>query len=108
MQGRKVIFGTQIDDDLLYHRIANQSSPAYSSLYLSHFLSFHTLNKEFFRYRFLLTVQARVIIFGMQIDNVVLYRGIANKLSHAYSFLFLSDFPSFHPLNNEIFRHRFL
>ena len=37
-------------------------------------------------------VQARVVIFGMQFDNDVLYRGIANQPSHAYSSLYLSDF----------------
>ena len=31
------------------------------------------------------TVQAGVVIFGMQVDNDVLYRGIVNKPSHAYS-----------------------
>ena len=30
------------------------------------------------------TVQARVVIFGMQVDNDVLYRGIANQPSPAY------------------------
>ena len=38
------------------------------------------------------TVRARVVIFGMQVDNDVLYRGIANQPSHAYSSLYLSDF----------------
>ena len=33
------------------------------------------------------TVQARVVIFGMQVDNGVLYNGMANKPSHAYSSL---------------------
>ena len=37
-----------VDGDVLYYGIANQPS-AYSSLYLSDFLSFHTtLNNEFF------------------------------------------------------------
>ena len=54
------------------------------------------------------TVQARIVIFGMQVDNDVLYRGIANQHSDAYSSLYLSDFLSFHTLNNEIFRQRFL
>ena len=54
VQARVVIFGKQVDDDMLYRGIANQPSPAYSSLYLSNFLSFHTLNDEFFRQRFLL------------------------------------------------------
>ena len=53
-------------------------------------------------------VQASVIIFGMQVDNDVLYRGIANQPSHAYSSLCLSDFLSFHTLYNEIFHHRYL
>ena len=55
MQARVVIFGEQVDNDVLYRGIANQPSPAYSSLYLSNFLSFlilnnsfHTLNDEIF------------------------------------------------------------
>ena len=54
------------------------------------------------------TVKARVVIFGMQVDNDVLYRGIANQPSLAYSSLYLSNFLSFHTLNDEIFRQRFL
>ena len=50
------------------------------------------------------TVQARVVIFGMQIDNDVLYRGIANQPFSAYSSLYLSNFLSFNTLNDEIFR----
>ena len=53
VQARVFIFGMQVDNDVLYHRIVNQPSPAYSSLYLSDFLSFHTLNDEIFRQRFL-------------------------------------------------------
>ena len=53
MQARVVIFGEQVDNGVLYHGIENQSSPAYFSLYLSNFLSFHTLNDEIFRQRFL-------------------------------------------------------
>ena len=53
MQATVVIFGEQVDNDVLYCGIANQPSPAYSSLYLSNFLSFHTLNDEIFRQRFL-------------------------------------------------------
>ena len=45
------------------------------------------------------TVQARVVIFGMQVDNDVLYRGIVNQPSHAYSSPYLSNFLSFHILN---------
>ena len=47
VQARVVIFDKQVDDDMLYRGIANQPSPAYSSLYLCHFLSFHTLMKFF-------------------------------------------------------------
>ena len=148
---------------MLYCGIANQPSPAYSSLYLSNFLSFHTFSDEIFRqisvklckleYSYLVsklimmycivglrtsrlllilpciylffflsilsmvkffvkdfceTVQARVFIFGMQVDNDVLYHGIANQSSPAYSSLYLSNFLSFHTLNDEIFRQRFL
>ena len=53
LQARVVIFGEQVDNDVLYRWIANQPSPAYSSLYLSNFLSFHTLNAEIFHQRFL-------------------------------------------------------
>ena len=93
---------------MLYCGIANQSSPAYSSLYLSNFLSFHTLNDEIFRQDFCETVQARVVIFGEQVDNDVLYRGIGNQPSPAYSSLYLSNFLSFDTLNDVIFRQRFL
>ena len=88
--------------DVLYRGIANQPSPAYSSLYLSDFLMI------FFVKDFCETVQARVVIFGMQVDNDVLYRGIANQPSPAYSSLYLFNFLSFHTLNDEIFRQRFL
>ena len=47
---------------------------------------------EFFVKDFCETVQPRVVIFGMQVDNDVVYRGIANQPSPAYSFLYLSDF----------------
>ena len=53
VQATVVIFEEQVDNDVLYHGIANQPSPAYSSMYLSNFLSFHTLNDEIFRQRFL-------------------------------------------------------
>ena len=54
------------------------------------------------------TVQARVVIFRMQVDKDVLYCGIANQPSHAYSSLYLSHFLSFRTLNNEMFRQRLL
>ena len=54
------ICGMQVDNDVLFHGIANQPSPAYSSLYLSDFLSFHSLNDEIFVKDFSEIVQARV------------------------------------------------
>ena len=93
---RVFIFGMQVDNDVLYRGIANQPSPAYSSLYMSDFLSFHTLNDEIFVNDFSETVQVRVFIFGMQVDNDVLYCGIATRPSPAYSSLYLSIFLSLH------------
>ena len=63
---------------------------------------------KFFVKDFCETMQARVFIFGMQVNNDVLYRGIANQPSPAYSSLYLSNFLSFHILNDEIFRQRLL
>ena len=51
---------------------------------------------KFFVKDFCEIMQAIVFIFGMQVDNDVLYRGIANQPSPAYSSLYLSDFLSFH------------
>ena len=61
---------------------------------------------KFFVKDFCETLQARVVIFGEQVDNDVLCRGIANQPSPAYSSLYLSNFLSFHTLNDEIFRQR--
>ena len=47
---------------------------------------------KFFVKDFCQTVQARVVIFGKQVDNDVLYCGIANQSSDAYISLYLSDF----------------
>ena len=63
---------------------------------------------KFFVKDFCETVQARVVIFGMQVDNDVLYCWIENQPSPNYSSLYLSNFLSFHTLNDEIFRQRFL
>ena len=63
---------------------------------------------KFFVKDFCETVQARVVIFGEQVDNDVLYRGIANQPSLPYFSMYLSNFLSFHTLNDEIFRQRFL
>ena len=92
MQARVFIFGMQVDNNVLYRGIANQPSPSYSSLYLTDFLSFYTLNDEIFLKNFSETVQARVFMFGMQVDNDVLYRGIANQPSPVYSSLYFIYF----------------
>ena len=47
---------------------------------------------KFFVKDFCENVQARVFIFGMQVDNDELYRGIANQPSPIYSSLYLSVF----------------
>ena len=53
-------------------------------------------------------LHARIVIFGMQVENDILYRSIVNQLSHAYSSLYLCNFLSFHTLNNGSFCPRFL
>ena len=58
---------------------------------------------EFFVKDFCETVQARVFIFGMQVDNDVLYGGIANQHTPIYSSLYLSIFLSLYS-----FRQRYL
>ena len=70
-------------------------------IFFVQFSSFPYFEKRFFLSKIAVkpcklceTVQARVVIFGKQVDNDVLYGGIANKPSHAYSFLYLSDFLS--------------
>ena len=65
--------------------------------------SFFPCFDEIFVKDFCETVHARVFIFGMQVDNDVLYRGIANQATPAYSFLYLSIFLSLY-----IFRQRYL
>ena len=103
VQARVVIFGMQVDNDVLYRGIANQPSPLILPCICLIFFLFHTLNDEIFVKDFCETVQARVFIFGMQVDNDVLYRGIANQPTPAYSSLYLSIFLSLY-----IFRQRYL
>ena len=47
VQARVFIFGMQVDNDVLYHGIMNQPSPAYSSLYLSIFLSLYIFGQRY-------------------------------------------------------------
>ena len=63
---------------------------------------------KFFFKDFCEVLLAEVAILSKQVDNDVLYCGIANQPSHACSSLYLSDFLSFHTLNNEFFLQRFL
>ena len=69
---------------------------AYLSLYLSNFLSFHTLNNEIFAKDFSTTFQARMLLFGMQVEDDLFYCEIENQPSPAYSSLYLSIFLSSH------------
>ena len=57
---------------------------------------------KFFFKDFCEILQAGVVIFGMQVDNGVLYHGIVNQPSHVYYYLYLSNFLSFHTLDIEI------
>ena len=65
VQARVVIIGEQVDNDVLYRGIANQPSPAYSSLYLSNFLSFHTFMMKFFVKNFCETVMKYCIFIKL-------------------------------------------
>ena len=64
---------------------------------------------KFFVKDFSTTLQARMVIFGKQVDDK-LYRGMENQSSPAYwySSLFLSNFLFFHTLKNKMFRQRVL
>ena len=86
----------QIDNDVLYRENVDQL-PMLIFPVLSNFRIMTFLAMIFRK-----TVQTRVVIFGKQVDNDVLYRGIANQPSHVYSSLYLSDFLSVHIWNNEL------
>ena len=70
----------QVDDDVLYRVIANQPSAAYSSLYLSSFLSFNTLNEEFFVKGFCGAPQTREVIFGFNLMMICCIVGLQTIL----------------------------
>ena len=63
---------------------------------------------KFFVKDFCETMQARVVLSGMQVENDVLSHGIANQPSHAYSSLYMFNFLSFHTVNIEKFCQIFL
>ena len=77
MHARMLIFGMQVDDDLLYRGMESQTSTAYS-LYLSICLSFHTLYNEIFCHRFLHNLVSWSGIVGIQVDDDLLYSGFKN------------------------------
>ena len=71
-----VIFGMQINEEV-YRRNESLSSPAYSFRYLSNFLSLVSLTDTIFVKKFHSNPSSRMFIFGIQIDNIILYCGIA-------------------------------
>ena len=81
VQARVVIFGEQVDNDVLYRGIANQPSPLILPCTCPIFFLSILWMMKFFVTDFCETVQARVFIFVVQVDNDVLYRGIANQPS---------------------------
>ena len=98
LQARLVVFGKQVNNDVLYCGIANQPSPLILPCVCPiFFLSILWMIISFVK-NFSESVQARVVIFGMQFDNDVLYHGIANQHSSAYASLYLSNFLSLHIL----------
>ena len=91
-QARIVIFGMQVGDDLMYRRIENQPSPAYSSLHFSNSILSILKIMKFCVKDYSTARQARMVIFGMQIDDDLLYREIENHSSPAYFAIFLRVF----------------
>ena len=51
-------------------------------------------------------LQVSLAVFYMQVDNNLLYQGIENQVSPAYSFLFLSHFLSLFILNDAIIKKK--
>ena len=97
VQARVFIFGMQVDNDVLYHGIANQPSPTYSSLYFSDFLSFHTLNDEIFVKDFSETVQLEYSYLVCRLIMMYCTMGLRTSLlllilPCIYLFFYLSTF----------------
>ena len=107
VQVRVFMFGMQVDDDVLYC-ILETSLLMLILLCIcpTFFLSKLWIIKFFDDKDFCKIMQAGVVIFGKQVDNDVLYLGIANQPC-AYSSLYLFNFLSFHTLIDECFCQRF-
>ena len=97
LQARMVIFSIQIDDNLLYCGTENQASLAYIFLYLSEFLSFLTLNMQCFVADLTATLQGRLVILGVHIDNDSLSPGIAIQPYPAKFIMYFFRFSSSKP-----------
>ena len=74
MQARVVIFVMQVDDDILYRGIENQSfsclfSPCICPIFFRSLLWII----KFFIKAFFTTIQARLVIFGIKVDDDMLY-----------------------------------
>ena len=77
-------------------------------IFLSKLFSILWIMLFFIKELFALTVLGRIIIFGIQVYNDLLYYGIENQSSLAISSNYLYNFLSFHSLNNAVFHQRVL
>ena len=97
VQARVLIFGMQVDNDVLYRGIATSLLLILPYIYLFFFLSI------FFVKDISTTVYDRNFKFGIQVHNDKLYHGIENGPSPICSSLYLFFF-----LSLQIFRQRYL
>ena len=98
MEARMLIFGMQVDDDLMYGRIENQLLRLILPCICPLFFPSILWRMKFFVKDFSTTMQARMLIFGMQVDDNLLYCLIENQPLLSYLSLYLSSFLSFHTL----------
>ena len=77
MKARIFVFGMQVDDDLFYRSFGNKL--IFLIFLPIFFLSILWMMKMFVKY-FPTTVQARMLIFGMQVDDELFYPGIEISL----------------------------
>ena len=92
---RMLIFDMQIDGDLFYYTpvLKKMGGGGYTGLHLSvlpFIRPFHPFPfwRKFFVKDLSTTMQARMLIFGMQVDGDLLYRGIENQPSPAHLSLY--------------------